>query len=286
MVTEFDSLVLTRPRTEPSTLVLTLRKLSWVPQQDGSFVRPAEASQELLPEGFAFDAGWPWIKAISFGEESAKRVEERRRRHGMARELGFDDGGALEDAKRFAELSPDTRRRILAEYKAVDLPQREPSDPERRAERVREQVEVAPERTTEKRPRSVSVNREAVKKEKTVPYLRSLYTNDDGVTICQVCKMALPFKLADGNYYFEAVEFLPELEKHHYQNYLALCPNHAAMYQHANGSTETMRDTFFGLVDGNKLEVVLAEGTAMVHFNSTHILDLKTIIEAEETERN
>ena len=58
--------------------------------------------------------------------------------------------------------------------------------------------------------------------------------------ICQVCKnqKPLPFRLADGSYYFEAVEFLPKsaLKKLHYQNYLALCPNHAAMYQHANGS--------------------------------------------------
>ena len=274
------------PHYADSQLVYQLRKLSWVPQRGGSFVRPAEAAQDRLPEGFAFDAGWPWIKAIGFGEESAKRVEERHRRRGMARELGFDNDEALEDAKRFAKWSPDTRRRILAEYEAVDLPQHEPSDPERREAKVREQASEAPERTTEKRPRSVSVNREAVKTEETDPYLRSLYTNDDGVTICQACKKALPFKLADGNYYFEKVEFLPELEKHHYQNYLALCPNHAAMYRYANGSTETMKDTFLGLVDGNELEVVLAEETDTVHFNSTHILDLKTIIEAEETERN
>ena len=57
--------------------------------------------------------------------------------------------------------------------------------------------------------------------------------------ICQVCQERLPFKLDDGSYYFEKVEFLPELQNRHYQNYLALCPNHAAMYQHANGSTRS-----------------------------------------------
>jgi hypothetical protein len=62
--------------------------------------------------------------------------------------------------------------------------------------------------------------------------------------ICQVCKTPLPFKLDDGSDYFEKVEFLTDLQKRHYQNYLALCPNHAAMFQHANGSAEMIRELF------------------------------------------
>ena len=76
---------------------------------------------------------------------------------------------------------------------------------------------------------------------------------------------------------------LTGLKKHHHQNYLALCPNHAAMYMHANGSKETMKDAFLSF-DGNELEVVLAEETATVYFNSVHILDLEAIIESEETD--
>ena len=270
-------------RREPSTLVLILRELSWLPQEDGNFVPPAKASQDLLPAGFLFDPGWPWIMAIGFGEEGAKRVEERRRTREIAIELGIDDAEALDDAKRFAELDPDIRRRILDEHESTtDLPNHKPGDPNRRTETVREQAKDAPERATEERTRTISVNRERVKKEKTVPYLRGLYTNADGVTICQVCKGTLPFKLADGTFYFESVEFLPELEKHHHQNYLALCPNHAAMYTHANGSRETMKDTFLGL-DGNEFEVLLAEESSTLYFNSTHILDLKAVIEADET---
>ena len=192
---------------------------------------PAKASQDLLPAGFLFDPGWPWIKAIGFGEENARRVEERRRTREIAIELGFDDDKALDDAKRFSELSPDTRRRILEEHEsATDLPNQEPSDPKRRTERVREQARDAPERITEERTRTVPVNRDSVKKEGTDPYLRALYTNADGVTICQACKHTLPFKLSDGKFYFEAVEFLPELKKLHHQNYIALCPNHRAKF--------------------------------------------------------
>lgn len=95
--------------------------------------------------------------------------------------------------------------------------------------------------------------------------------------ICQVCKAELPFKLDNGSEYFEKVEFLHEIEKHHYQNYLALCPNHAAMFQHANGSSKVLREAFLALA-GNELEIMLAQKVESVYFTRTHILDLKTVI--------
>ena len=265
---------------EPSTLVLVLRELPWLPQRGGAFVRPAEASQDLLPEGFAFDAGWPWIEAVGFGEESAKRVEERLNRQKLAKDLGFDDDEAFDDARRFAELSPETRQRILKEHgRPVDLPREEPGAPQRRAEAVRKQARDAPERTTEKRQRSVSVNRDEVKEEART-YLRNRYTNPDGMTICQICKDALPFKLPDGNYYFEAVEFLPELERRHHQNYLTLCPNHAAMFVHANGLKDEMKDRFLAL-DGSDLKLTLADRPVTVYFTDTHIEDLRVVIDED-----
>ena len=271
-------------KTEPSTLVLTLRKLPWIPQGNGEFVPPAKASRELLPNGFAFDPGWSWLEAIGFGGESARRDEERHRTREEYRKLGFENDEAFEDGKRFAKLDPNTRRRILAEQETpANLPDEQPRNPTRRAERVRQEAENAPGRDTENRNRSVSEHRETVKEE-TRPYLREQYTNRDDVMICQVCKKALPFRLDDGNYYFEAVEFLPELERRHYQNYLALCPNHAAMYMHANGSKEAMRELFLAL-DGNKLEVDLANEDNTIYFTGTHIADLEAVIEAKSSDQ-
>ena len=270
-------------RIEPSTLVLTLRELSWLPQRGRNFVRPAEASQNLLPEGFAFDPGWPWIKAVRFGEEATRRIDERRTQEEVAAKLGIDDE-ALDDAKWFARLNVNERQRLKSEHENMlmtDLPDHEPGDQERRAKRARRQAEDAPGRGADVRPRSVSVHRDAVK-EIAKPYLRQQYTNEDGVTICQVCKKVLPFKLADGSYFFEAVEFLTELLKRHYQNYLLLCPNHAAMYQHANGAKERMKDLFLDLV-GHDLEVPLAGENATVYFTTTHRADLRAIIAAEDT---
>ena len=265
-----------------SQLVYQLRESAWIPQRDDQFVRPVDALRDLLPDGFPFDPGWAWLIAIHFGAETEQRAEQIRRTQEIAAELGFRDEAALADARRFAELTPDTRQKILTELEvSVDLPMREPRPRDRRDALVREGAQKAPRRKTEKRRRSVPVHRDVVKREKTAPYLRDLYTNADGVTICQACKNRLPFQLVDGSYFFEAVEFLPGLERHHHQNYLALCPNHAAMFIHANGSKDAMKDRLLALV-GSELRLTLADQPATIYFTESHVADLRVVIEVED----
>src|SRR4029453_10896960 len=111
-------------------------------------------------------------------------------------------------------------------------------------------------------------------KQEAAEYLRQQYTNPDDEMICQVCKAALPFKLDDGTDYFEKVEFLPELKRRHYQNYLALCPNHAAMFQYANASCASLRESVVAMTE-NELPLVLADRETTIYFTQTHIADLK-----------
>jgi hypothetical protein len=68
------------PHLAESQLVHHLRAAKWIPQGNGSFVRPSEASRDLLPDGFAFDPGWRWLKSIQFGNDVAKRSEEQRQK--------------------------------------------------------------------------------------------------------------------------------------------------------------------------------------------------------------
>jgi hypothetical protein len=159
------------------------------------------------------------------------------------------------------------------------LPENVPSNPDRRAERVGTTAAQAPERQTEARTRSVSIGIDEVKQE-AAQYLRQQYTNVDGDMICQVCKTVLPFKLDDGTDYFERVEFLPELKRRHYQNYLALCPNHAAMFQHANGSSDSLLESVVAFAE-NELPVVLAERETTIYFTQTHLADLKEVIKVD-----
>jgi hypothetical protein len=270
-----------------SQFVHHLRESAWVPQGDGLFVRPDEASRDLLPEGFPFDPGWPWLKAIHFGLSVLKKSEEQRQKQDVAKELGFADSESLERAQRFVALPAEEQLRILADQEwkaAAELPDHEPSNPDRRAERVGGQAATAPDRHTEERTRSVSIGLEIVKQE-AAQYLLGQYTNSDGEMICQVCKGPQPFKLDDGTAYFEKVEFLLDLKKRHYQNYLALCPNHGAMFQHANGSSDSIRSLFVEMTN-NELKVVLAQRDMSIYFTKVHIADLKAVIQAENVNQS
>jgi hypothetical protein len=270
-------------RSAPSRLACLLRDRAWVPQTNGQFVRPAEATRDLLPSGFAFDPGWDWPMTIGFGRILVERSEEELQRVALASQLGFGDRDTLDRARRFVALPAEEQRRILAERESnFELPEHEPTNPTRRAERVAAQAAKAPQRVTEDRTRSVSMNRDAVKQEAR-QYLCQQYTNMDGQMICQVCKNRLPFQLDDGTDYFEMVEFLPSLKRHHKENYLALCPNHAAMFQHANGSSEQMRDLAMNLID-NSLPLVLAKEETTVYFTRLHVADLKVVIAADEAD--
>lgn len=155
-----------------------------------------------------------------------------------------------------------------------------PRNPERRAERVSSIASEAPERLTEQRTRSVSVDREDVKAE-AAQYLQQQYASD-GEVICQICKKPMPFKLDDGSAYFEKVEFLSELKKRHHQNYLALCPNHAAMFKHANSTKDIMMEMIVD-IHGNELEVVLAQRDETIYFTKTHLTDIKTVMEVDSS---
>lgn len=273
---------------KPSSLVLLLKRLPWVPQQNGGFVHPSAASRALLPRGFPFDEGYEWLRAVGFGEEEWSKSEEYRRKRSAAAELGFENEEALGYGQWFAGLDPEARERvkeIFERERQTELPENAPSNPNQRALRVGAQAAKAPERRSETRLRAISVNREAAKEEAR-QYLRHQYTNSGGEMICQICKAALPFKLDDDSYYVEHVEFLSVknnsngLKKHYYQNYLALCPNHSAMFQYANGAPELMKEMFAELEE-DELEVRLAKENSTIYFTKTHIADLKKVIQVD-----
>jgi len=269
-----------------SQLVCLLRDTPWIPQTNGTFVTPAKASRSLLPQGFPFDHGYKWLSAIGFEKDSQHCVEETQRQELNAKALGFPDVSSFDRAKQFSTLPLAEQEHILAEFQKrlrSPLPQNEPKNPERRAEKLAHQAHEAPERIVEKKMRSVSVGREDVKQE-TEQYLVQQYTNELSELFCQICQAPMPFKLDDGGYFIEKVEFLAELKRRHLRNYLCLCPNHSAMFQHANGSKNVLKILFLEMT-GERLEIVLARRNATVYFTKTHIADLKAAIDGDANER-
>jgi len=266
-----------------SRLVHELRAAKWIPQADGTFVSPEAALRDRLPTGFPFDAGYAGLKAIKFGDAAIRKAREGRQMDDLAKAVGLPDGTALERARRFANLPAAEQEEFLFDRenaaRLAAVPDREPANPTRRAQNVAEQARRAPEKESEIRNRSVSIGREE-SKDAAKEYLRLHYRNANGDMTCQICKGPLPFKLDDGSDFFETVEFLPVLGRRHAQNYLALCPNHAAMYQHANSSKEDMRSLFSEL-SGNELDVVLGQSELTIYFSKVHQIDLKAVIEVE-----
>lgn len=271
-------------RYADSQLIHILRNNAWVPQQD-TFVKPSAASRELLPDGFPYDSGWQWLKAINFEEEFVKKSEENRQNLEIAKNNGFGSLDNFERAKRFAKLSKDEQERILnqAEYsKQPELPEAAVSNPERRRQRMIDYSANAPDKESVRRERSVQpwIN-EDVGKAKA--YLRSLYVNSDDEMICQCCRQNMPFKVGE-LHYFEAIQCIKDIKKRSIENRLALCPNCAAKFLYIrNTEDQELLNRIVNLEEPDtsptvEIPISLANKEYKFHFVGKHWFDLKTIL--------
>ena len=273
------------PRESDSQFVCELKALAWVPQTDGSFVKPSAANASKMPKGFAVDTGYKWMEAVGFGIEDKKRETDSVARAVQRKQLGFGSEDELQDAQAFAKLPKDERERILANARQVksdpvELPVRPVRNADLRSERVGEQAKATPEKSAVIKPRSVQLGVEAAKLEAKL-YLADQYTNTNGQMICQACKGELPFKLPNGSYYFEAVEIIRGAPKRFREGFLALCPNHAAAYQHANAQCNSMYDVI-ATATGNEVELSLGNIETTVYFTQMHLADAKACFDSIE----
>ena len=291
-------------RSAPSQLVFTLRKYAWVPQKQGQddlvFVTPRKARPGQLPEGFGFDWGWAWIKATEFGEERREaeqkadqeridQEEHARELEAKAKELGFESLDAVDDVKWLAKLPESERRKLRERYESRHRPRREFDElknPERRRAMAVAEAREARSRKTVRKKRAL-VEGEAKLKEEARAALRANYEEHAHISVCQVigCQDR-SFKLTEGAWYFEAVRFLG-LDKMVAADYLALCPRHAAMFQHANESKDGLNGEFAArFASGNGIEaleipVVLAGEDVEVLLAPKHVLALAAALEVD-----
>lgn len=272
-------------RSSPSQFVCKLRELEWVPQTGGLFVRPSQALASRLPKGFPVDAGYKWLEAVQFGFDEKKKFVESAVRREQREKLGFKSDKDLQRALEFInELSPEEQEAMLAQARQrragpIELPVRELRNPEMRAQRVVADARATPDKSVAMKTRSVQIGVSEAKTEAKV-YLQDQYTNPNGQMICQVCKNELPFKLPSGSYYFEAVELLENSTKRYRATYLALCPNHAAAYQYANGQKSSMAE-LISTASTTEIEIDLGGQHTTVYFTGMHLADAKACLEAD-----
>lgn len=264
----FDSQMLTR-----------LRNTKWIPTRDGSLEKPGDITRDQLLDEFQGANELIDVLGINQGVgRGGVSEEEQKREH--ADHLGV----SLEDIE-FLKKHPDEFARLKAEIASRDqrpvFLTRKVNNPERRQERLTEQLAESPKKEYEERERSVRKTRGTIDPSL---WLREQYTNDDGQMVCQICKKEMPFRKRNGEHYFEAVEAFSQgyLPMEHEAQFLALCPLCAAMYKElVKKDDAAMANLRVILLNMGSLEAPLSLGDleTTIEFVEPHFQDIRTILE-------
>lgn len=271
-------------KNDSSYLVKQLKEASWIPDKNRKFRKPAEMTRSMLHKDFPYDDRNGWLTAIGFGENERKETEEYKNLKAVFKKIGLSRK-VIEMIPDLAKLPEEQQikivRDVIQQSKAKTcFPSKEAPNPERRALKIAEKLAEAPPKTYSIKDRSVRTSNSEVRPE-VKTYLRNLYTNDDNEMICQICEKEMPFKLADGSYYFEAVECVENFPKECKENYIALCPVCAAKFKHVNKSKP--KDIRSLIIKANELTIpiTLARESKTIRFVKMHLEDLKAIFKSK-----
>lgn len=262
-----------------SHMLILLQNTSWIPTREGGIEKPLNVNAgQLLDE---FKKADKLIDALGINQnvDGGETSEEDKKRKDAADILGV----CIEDIE-FLKKHPDKfaqlKTKIESENNKPEFPEQPVTNPERRKEMIEKQIANAPDRVYEDRERKVRVNKEAIDPQS---WLRKMYTNDDNIMVCQICKEGMPFKKRNGEYYFEAVEAFTKdyFSKEHEAQYLALCPLCAAKYKELIKKDE---DAIINLIetihsmDQPEVPLSLGSDNMTVKFVGKHYSDIKTIL--------
>jgi hypothetical protein len=267
-------------RVSPSSLVHALAGAQWIPNKVGTFHVPCEMTKDLLPDGFLYDDGNGWLKAIEFGE-----IAKQSERH-HAQSLGIRKLELIDLMKQIQD-DEGLLNKIMSVVKKLkphraEFPVRPVRNPDRRSERIIQEYKDSSNKTYEHRQRNVRVSEPENKPD---VWLRNQYTNDNGEMVCQVCHDEMPFRKRDGEYYFEAVEMLlrEDFHKENPAQYIAVCPLCSAKYKEFVKRDSSMAtDIRRKLVGATEPEVAVAFGEeeVVIRFVETHWHDLRRILDS------
>ena len=278
-----------------SMLIELLKSSKWVPQVSDSlfFVKPSNASIQLLPKGFTYDSGWHWLPLVGFGvtfKADQEKTDEQIKSEEYVKEnyvklLGFD---SMQEIKRIADFkknNPKVFEQMMHRFKENhSFPEKNIKNAERRTSKLKEQLSEAPEIVYKEKKRTV---RDSSSRIDPGTWLKNEYTNRDGIMMCQICKEEMPFKKRNGEYYFEAVELLSKhnFSKEYEAHYIALCPLCAAMYKEWVKKDKTAMQRLKEMImksDNPEIPILLGELETTLRFVETHFQSIKIILNASQ----
>lgn len=245
----------------------------WLPTGNNEFKKPAEISLDELPNHFERDE--KLADLLGMKKDVVTKLAE--------------EAGVKPEIIEYARNNPQEIEKLIAREATrrvrPTFPDRPVANPERRQERLGEQLSDTPDKEYEKRERSVQVPTE-ITDEVIKTWLRNQYTNDENQMVCQICKME-HFRKRNGEHHFEKKEVLTSnfLPKKLVAQYLALCPLCAAKYdEFVKTDDAVMAELREEIVNTENCEIPISLGDekTSIRFVETHYHDLKTIIEGVE----
>lgn len=250
---------------------------AWFPHKEGYFCVPQELFLTDLPEDFEKDTDEAQELVLKLGMRRAEELQ-------LADKLGIPHENIsliLHNLEAFRAWCEQQQR--------TALPSSIANDPVRRQEKAAEAAHTTEVKTY----KPVTINRRtSAGYGELKTYLRIHNTNEDGQLICQLCDQPMPFKLPDGEEYFEAYQYIDLLEKEYVANHLALCPNCAAEFQNACQTDENEKADLILDLDPTADEenlVVYIDMPVHEHlrFTQKHLIDLQGAIKNwRETDSN
>ena len=190
---------------EDSAACKMLKSHAWIPVRSGAFKKPAECT--LADLAGELKRNEDLAEVLGVHPDPAKVAEETlESEQNLVAKAGFSPEVATLLVNNKAVLTPELINMVLVSSAAglasqPPFPERSVPNKERRAGRVRERAKKADPKTYDKRKRSIRTSKPETPAD---VWLREMYTNRGGTTVCQMCCKAMPFKLPrTGKYYFE-----------------------------------------------------------------------------------
>ena len=305
-----------------SSLVYELREAKWVPQEHGEsldFVRPCDASRELLPEDFLYNSRHGWISKVEFGENVRKKSEEYKKREKLLSSLPIE-----KEIFDFAsELSPEEQKEMMEDYKRKRASKRDQSTQQRNIlfhralrESFVEPDKIAieegigyggsvqnPSRRRARTSADIAADIENEGKQGARSYFATVKKwkgKNDQVRVnltewyggqCQICDKT--FTQRNGEPYFEGLYLVSYTNAEWIDrvgNVLCLCPWHSTMFQF--GPKEVDEDIIQQILrlkvqsEGGEgqlaIKLRLCEEDVEIKFEESHLIDLQEMIKKSQ----
>lgn len=270
---------------DDSALCKMLKTHAWIPVGECAFNLPRECTVADMASELARNEGLARIIGIQPDPEvvAQKTLETQET---LVTQAGFPPEVAALLVQNKDALTPEIINRIIAaragdDANSPEFPERPVPNRDRRAGAVRDRTRKADPKTYDHRKRSVRTSSPQFSPK---VWLREMYTNQQGVTVCQICCKGMPFQIpTTGEYYFEAVQVADSFAKEDHCLYLALCPLCAARFTIlVKKDEDCLSDFIWAIEQAERNDLVIPlkiDGSAAtVRFVESHLLDLKTAL--------